>query len=518
MDRTTFGDAVVSSHGQATQAGMDILSAGGNAIDAALAANAVLGVIAPEMCGVGGDLFALTHRPGLHKPLALNASGPAGAGADISELNGHATVPPNHPLSVTVPGCVQGWHQLAATLGRMPLSDTLVPAIRLATTGFPASSELSRSLMDRADELSSRQASEGLYLGRTAPRPGERLKRPSLARTLSDIASGGAEAFYEGVAGRSISDATGGRITTEDLAAYRAQWVDPLGLDVLGSTAWTVPPNSQGYVTLATLWIFEQLDAPSDPAEPAYHHALIEAYRAAVHDRDAVLADPDFGSWAGPELLEPSRLASRAAACDSNAISRWPAPSDRSGGTTFVAVVDRDGIAISLIQSNYHGIGSGIGAGTAGFFLHNRGVGFNLEPGHPNMLLAGKRPRHTLSPTLWTRDDELDLILGTRGGNQQPQLLAQVATHLRYANLTPPAAQHMARWAIRSDQAQGTITVEDGFPAKAFSGLRQLGYEIESAAVYEESFGPVSLISVDPSGLRTAASDPRVATSSAAVR
>ncbi len=520
MLRSTFGDAAVTSHAQATQAAMEILAGGGNAIDAAVAANAVLGVIAPEMCGVGGDLFALVHRPGLSQPLALNASGPAGSGADPSELKGRAEMPPDHPLSVTIPGCVDGWGRLVGEYGRMSLSDILVPAIRLAVGGFPASPELSRSLTERSDELAPQPASDGLYPGGRAPAPGARLFRPGLGRTLSEMASDGPQAFYGGFAGRSISEATGGRITMEDLTGYAAEWVEPLGIELFGRTAWTVPPNSQGYVTLAALWIFSQLDAPRDPSDPAYHHAMIEAYRAAVFDRDEVLADPDFAGVASAELLAPKRLAPRVGAFDPAVAGSWPPPTEMPGGTTFLAVVDRDGIAVSLIQSNYHGLGSGIGAGSAGFVLHNRGLGFTLDRDHPNSLAPGKRPRHTLAPTLWTRHEQLDLVLGTRGGNQQPQLLTQVAAHLAHAEQTPHAAQQMPRWTLSSfGPGEGShLHVESGLPSATLDGLGERGHRVEQRARYEESFGPVAVIAVDPGGLRTAAADPRVTTSSAAVR
>lgn len=520
MQRYTFGDAAVTPHELSTQAAMEVMAAGGNAVDAAVAANAVLGVVAPQTCGVGGDLFALVIRPGLDKPLALNASGPAGARADAAELRGLSEVPGEHALSVTVPGCVQGWSELLLECGRIPFSDILVPAIRLASEGFPADPELAHALHDRFDEMAAQSASDGLFPRGSPPRAGERLTRPGLARTLSEIAADGASAFYGGMAGRSISEATGGRITVEDLTAYRASWVEPLGLELFGRTAWTVPPNSQGYVTLAALWIFSQLDAPPDPADPHYHHALIEACRAAAYDRDTVLSDPAFSPLSAEELIEPSRLEPRAAAIDTRRAGTWTAPEGRGAGTGFIAVVDRDGIGISLIQSNYRGIGSGIGAGAAGFFLHNRGAGFSLVPDNNNFLAPGKRPRHTLAPMLWTDQGRLSLLLGTRGGNQQPQLLAQVAAHLLHAGLTEAAAQQAPRWTLEPAGAgeSSAVLLESDLADLIGEDLIKRGHLTVRRSRLEGHFGPVGVVTVDRTGLRAAAADPRVPSAGVAAR
>ncbi len=245
--------------------------------------------------------------------------------------------------------------------------------------------------------------------------------------------------------------ATGGRITMEDLAGMRSDWVQPLGLDVFGLTGWTVPPNSRGYVTLATVWLFEQLEPPLDPENPDFFHLLIEAYRSVAWELGDLVTDPDFAPLPPEELLNPDRLSRRLDRIDRTSVASWPPAAAPPGGTAYLCVLDRAGMGVSLIQSNYTGFGGGISAEGTGFFLHNRGAGFNLRPGHPNELAPGKRPLHTLSPTLWTKDGRLELLLGTRGGSYQPQILVQIAANLLYAGLAPRETQARPRWVIDPD-------------------------------------------------------------------
>lgn len=513
----TYTDAVVTPHELATQAGLEVLASGGNAVDGAIAANAVLGVVAPETCGIGGDLFAMVWRTGLPTPLTLNASGWAGSAVSVEGVAGE--LPLDHPATVTIPGCVAGWKALADECGRMPLADVLEPAVRLATDGFPTSPALARALDRRSAQLAPQASGRELYPSGTAPRTGQLLRRRLLAATLTELADGGPTAFYEGAAGRAITEAVAGMITTSDLAAYSPDWVDPLSLDLFGRTAWTVPPNTQGYLTLAALGVFERLDPPADVTDVGYVHLLVEAYRALAAGRDALVADPHSAA-APDDLLGSDLLDAIATDVDRGRAKAWPQPGRRGGGTAYLCAIDRDGIGISLIQSNFHGIGSGIGAGAAGFFLHNRGAGFTLEPGHPNVLAPGKRPLHTLAPTLWTNAGELELLLGTRGGRQQPQLLAQVAAHLFHVGATPRAAQELPRWTIHqiAPGSPSELRVEERMPRAVTAGLEERGHAVATAGAYESGWGPVSLIHVDEAGLRTAEPDPRVPTATAAVR
>jgi gamma-glutamyltranspeptidase/glutathione hydrolase len=512
------GPIAVTPHQLASNAAFTIMSRGGSAVDGAIAANAVLAVVLPTTCGPGGDLFALVHVPGTEVPVALNASGRSGSGADAESLRSvkFDDVPLQGPLSITIPGCIDGWEALLGRFGRFGFEKALKPAITLADEGFPVSPELAAGLARIRDLVADQPAARRLYPDGAAPKPGTTLRRPDLAGTLRTIAIGGRKAFYEGKVGTAITAATQGGITSEDLTANQASWVDPIGIHVFGRDAWTVPPNSQGYLTLAAAWLFEQMDVRADPVDPAYHHALIEAYRAVAWERDDLVADPATAPLEPELLLDPSRLVDRLERFSPDTAAHWPGPTSAPGGTAYLCFRDADGMSVSLIQSNFHGIGSGIGAGDTGVFLHNRGAGFSLRPGHPNELLPGKRPLHTLSPTLWTRNGEFAALLGTRGGNQQPQILLQMAAHMFAAGMSPAAAQGVPRWTIPAfgPDTDSRISVEGAFPTDVRFGLARRGHDVtvmESEAM--PGWGPVSAIVAGEDGDHAAA-DPRVSTAS----
>ncbi len=512
------GAVAVTPHALATAAAIEVVADGGNAADAAVAANAVQGVVAPETCGIGGDLFALVWRPGDSWPRALNASGRAGSRVSAARLraSGHTEVPRHGAASVTVPGCVDGWEEVLTAAGTRPLARVLAPAID-AAAGFPASPELCTALTSLRDELAGVPAAAALYPGGAPPAPGQVLARPGLARTLDAIAADGRGAFYGGPAGEGIVAATGGEITTEDLARRQADWVEPLGADVWGLQAWTIPPNSQGWLTLAAAWLLARLDPPADPADPAWVHAQVEAYRAVAWERDDLVADPDRLATPPADLVDPDRLEARLADISPDRPASWPATAPAPGGTAYLCVVDADGMAVSLIQSNFHGIGSRRGAGESGVLLHNRGAGFTLDPGHPNELAPGRRPLHTLSPTLWTRAGALDLVLGTRGGDQQPQYLLQAAAARYGLGDAPGAAQQRPRWSmLLAPGAPSRLQVEKRMAAAVVAGLRARGHPVEVAGPWMGGWGPVSAIAVDGDGTKTGAADPRVSTAAAA--
>jgi len=489
------------------------MEGGGNAVDAAIAANAVLAVVAPETCGIGGDLFALIHRPGSSKPDCLNASGRAGSNANAASLRdaGYTEMPIRHRATITTPGCVDGWEALNARFGSWSISDLVGPALDLAENGFPVSAELAGTIASRVDELAHQPSAAPFYPDGSAAETGDKITRPLLAATLREIADGGRDAFYGGRFGSALVEATENRITRDDLAVDQAQWVEPLGLALFGDTAWTVPPNSQGYVTLATLAIFELLGPPPDADHPDFQHLLIEAYKAASFDRDDCATDPTTAPMTGLELLEDRRLGDRAELIDRSRVATWPSQRDVPGGTAYLCTIDGDGMGVSFIQSNFHGIGSGYSAGDTGVWLHNRGGGFTLEPGHPNELSPGRRPLHTLAPTLWTSPGRLAMLLGTRGGHLQPQLLVQIAAGLYAAGDSLYEAQTRPRWSL--DDLNGPLHVEPGM--QGIRGLRDLGHNIDEQPGPVAAWGPVSVISIDESGVRTAAADPRVATASA---
>ncbi len=514
-----FGNTAATPHERSTQAALEVMEAGGNAVDGALAANAVQGVVAPETCGVGGDLFALVQGPGPGPVSCLNASGRAGSGAGAEALRdrGHSRMPIYGPETITVPGCVDGWYALAGRFGSRPLSETLAPALRLAREGFPASVELALTLERHAATLRTQPSARPLYPDGQPPAAGQRVTRPYLATTLESIISG-RDAFYLDRIGSGVTGATIGAITPDDLARSQADWVEPLSLDLFGHTAWTAPPNSQGYLTLATLAIFGMLGVNTEVDHPDYWHTLIEAYRAMAWERDQILADPGGGSYPS-RRLDPDRLRRRAATIDPRrAVDRPLRPSAR-GGTAYMCAVDRDGMAASLIQSNFHGIGSGLSAGRTGVWLHNRGAGFTLTPGHPNELAPGRRPLHTLSPTIWTRGGRLAAVLGTRGGHQQPQLLAQVAAAHFHASLDPAAAQVLPRWTIdKLNHPSSAPGVESRLDDRLIENLRARGHAITRKGPWMRDWGPVSLIRVHRGGLREAVADPRVETALALSR
>ncbi|MFH1331069.1 MAG: gamma-glutamyltransferase [Actinomycetota bacterium] len=516
----TTGAVAVTPHHLATAAALKILAAGGNAADAAVAANAVQGMVDPSTCGPGGDLFALVHRPGFDAPEALNASGRGGSGLDAAALRsaGHDRLPRRCPAAVTAPGCVDGWLALAHRYGTRSLTALLAPAIHLGEEGFPVSADLAEALERLHGVVTGQASAVELYPEGRPPRAGEMLRRPRLAATLRAIAAEGREALYAGAAGEAITEATGGILTAANLSREHAEWVEPIGIDVFSHRLWTIPPNSQGYLTGAAAWLLEQWAPPGDPTSPAFHHAVVECYRAIAGEGDALVADPGHLPLPAGRLLDPERLRPLVGTLrPDRVVPRSPARPE-PGGTAYLAVLDAAGMGVSLIQSNFTGIGSGLSAGGTGVWLHNRGACFSLQPGHPNEAAPGKRPRHTLSPTLWTREGRLALLLGTRGGYQQPQYLLQAAALLFVAGLGPEAAQAQPRWHMEDDAAgnSSVFVAESRMPEDLVAGLRRLGHTVAPGPPLAADWGPVSVVAVAADGTRTAAADPRVATAQAA--
>lgn len=516
-----FDGVVVSPHVLSTQAGMEALDRGGSAIDAAIACNAVQGMVAPETCGIGGDLFALIHHAG--EVTALNASGWAGSNVSAEALRdeGLTMIPQHHAAGVTIPGCVAGWFALHERYGRRPMQDNLRRAVELGKGGFPASTEYSRATHRVAEFLSDHEAGAQLLVDGRPPERGERVQRPNLAATLERICDEGPAAFYGGGVAANVSKAVGGLITPDDVAAYVPDWVAPISTEVLGVTGWTIPPNSQGYVTLAALKVFEAVTPTMDPDDPRWTHSLIEAYRAVAAERDDVVCDPAHAPLPQDRLLAMDRLMAIAERLSVDSVTARSRPTSKPGGTMSMCAVDGHGTGISFIESNFRGIGSGIGAGDSGFILHDRGGGFDLRPGHPNEIGPGKRPLHTLSPTIWTSGKLLRAVMSTRGGHQQPQLLAQVAALLFGAGRSPGAAQAAPRWTMRelgAITASSTVDVEPAMPEHITDALTAYGHSIRRQDERMPGWGPISLIDVAGTGLRTAAADPRVDTAAAAAR
>ena len=513
-------NAVVTPHSLSADAGRQILLSGGNAVDAAVAAVAAQGVVAPETCGLGGDLFALIHSPGWDRPRALNSSGRAGSNASAAHLRdaGAPRIPGDHPAAVTIPGCVDGMTTLVADLGNLEIAQVLQPAIDLAREGFEVSTEQASAFGRQADVYATNPAVADFYPDGRPVERGDHVVRRDLADTLQTVAEGGRQAFYGGRAGEDVSAAVDGLITLDDMSVSQAAWIDPIAVGVAGLTAWTIPPNSQGYLGPATLAVFEMLDPPEDSSDPLWWHLLIEAYRCLAWERDDVVSDPDTLALPAHLLLDRARLERAASRVSRATTGTWPEAIGHLSSTAYLCVADAEGTAVSIIQSNYRGTGSPFGASRSGFLLQDRGMGFTLMPGHPNELGPGKRPLHTLSPTLWSLGDQPRWVLGTRGGAVQPQLIAQVAARAIIGDETLETAQGAPRWTV-SQFGPGSVSqpaVEPGVPDLVLSELESRGHQMSKLEQTQPGWGPVSIIGLD-GDLRPAAADPRVDTTAALV-
>jgi len=508
--------AVCSVDHLASEAGVAILRAGGSAADAAVATSAVLAVTTQHMCGMGGDLFALVHHES-GAPAVLNASGRAGSGADPDRLraDGHVRMPFRGDIrSVPVPGCVDGWLALHARFGRLPLADVLAPAITYADGGFPASPTLAASVPAIVDLPGAED-----YAAAMSVRPGTLIRRPSIATALRAIVAEGRDGWYGGAFGEALLALGEGEYTTDDLAHVNADWVEPLGVRVWGHDVWTVPPSSQGYLTLAGAWIADRLDLPSDPDDPAWAHLLIESARQAAFDRDDVLHEHADG----PALVAPARLTPRRDAVDAQVAATSLGDAYRAGGTIHLATCDRDRMGVSLIQSNASGFGALPVPGIR-VFLQNRGIGFNLVPGHPAEYGPRKRPPHTLSPALVTSPGgALTHVLGTMGGDTQPQVLLQLLARLLHAGHSPGRAVAAGRWGLAAGDSGFTTWTEGGrvrvqleanAPERWAAGLRQRGHDVHAIPAFDASVGHAHVIAVEGDVL-AAATDPRPRTGSA---
>jgi gamma-glutamyltranspeptidase/glutathione hydrolase len=419
---------------------------------------------------------------------------------------------------VTVPGCIDGLETLATTLGRLPLAVDLEPAIALARDGFEVSSEQAAAFSRRAEVYSTNPAVAGFYRDGIPAEKGDHVRRESLAATLEAVAREGRVGFYEGVAGEDISEATSGLITRDDLSHSQADWIEPIGVDVAGLTSWTIPANSQGYLGPGTLAVFEMLGAPDDPEDPDWWHLIIESYRCLAWERNDVLGDPDHLTFPPNLLLDRARLERAAGTVSLERTGIWPRPTGSASGTAYLCVADSEGMAVSIIQSNYRGTGSPFGARRSGFLLHDRGTGFSLMPGHPNELAPGRRPLHTLSPTLWTSGDQPRWILGTRGGAVQPQLVAQVAARAILGSFGLDQTQAAPRW-TQSEFGPGSGSgpvFEPGVDEKILSSLRARGHSVQVTDSPQQGWGPVSIIEL-AGNTRRAAPDPRVDTATAVI-
>jgi gamma-glutamyltranspeptidase / glutathione hydrolase len=520
---------VASSQPLASQAGLSVLMAGGNAADAAIATAAALNVTEPTSTGIGGDCFALYYKAQTGEITALNGSGRAPAQLDLALLGRQnitrdGALPPFHAHTVTVPGACAGWCDLLARHGSLALPDVLAPAIGLAEDGFPVA-PITAHFWARGAERQLRAAPGGdaLLIDGRAPRAGEIFRNLGLARTLRAVAEGGQEAFYGGEIAAAIASrvqAAGGVLTTADLAAHTSTWDEPISTHYRGMRVWECPPNGQGLAALLALNILEGFDLGGlDAGDSRRWHYMIEAMRLAFADTNWYVADPRFSDVPLSGLLSKDYASRRRELIRPHRASldvRQGAPAAGSD-TVYLCVVDGQGNACSFINSNYMGFGTGLvpegRQGSWGFTLQNRGHNFSLDPRHPNALAPGKRPYHTIIPGMITReaDGSLYAPFGVMGGFMQPQGHMQVVVAMLDDGLDPQAALDRPRFCIEPAAADGTVALERGLPQALVNDLRALGHPLKpDVGGYERAlFGRGQIIRRDGDGILWAGSDPR---------
>jgi gamma-glutamyltranspeptidase / glutathione hydrolase len=496
---------MATSQPLASAAGLDALRAGGNAVDAAVTAAAVLAVVEPTMTGIGGDLFALVFDARAGRLLGLNASGRTGraASADALRRAGHDRIPARGPLAVTVPGAVAGWAELLARHGTFTLERALRPAIEYAAHGFPVAEIVAGQWQSVEAELAADPGAAATFLsGGRAPRAGDVFRNPELAATLERVAQGGRDAFYGGSVARDICRhlaERGGLLDERDFAACAAEWVTPVGTTFHGAHVFELPPNTQGFVVLEMLNMLEGDDLRAlGHNSAACLHLIIEAKRVAFADRDAWLADHAHvparlldrlisKGYARERraLVDPSRAAAQVLPLawrggDGDDGVATPVPTG-AGDTVYLTAVDADGNAVSLIQSLFESFGSAVVPPGTGVALHNRGSLFVLDPDHPNALGPGKRPLHTLIPAMALRGGRPWLSFGVMGGDLQPQGHVQVLVNLIVFGMNVQEAGDAAR--VR--HSAGGVAVESGIDDRARAGLEERGHTlVESPGVF----------------------------------
>jgi len=512
----------------ASTAGSAMLAQGGSAADAAVATGTVMAVVGPHLCGLGGDVLAMVAAPG-SAPVALLSVGRAGRGSDAAAMRaqGMTVMPLRGDIrSVQVPGAVDGWLALHERYGRLALDDVLAPAIELADGGFPAS-----IMLALASHLVHALPGAGELCPDGPLDIGQRVRVPGIARTLRAIARDGRAAFYEGAFGAGLLELGRGHFHPDDFATSAASWCAPLHVQAWGHDLWTVPPPSQGYLTLAGAWVAEASGLGTDPADPQWAHLLVECWRAVGYDRPDVL----FDGADGEALLHCSRLDSAAARVD----GERAAPPDvvagngsvaphvarlGDGDTTHLCAMDGDGLGISLTQSNALDFGSHLVEPATGVFLHNRGVGFSLAAGHPAEVTPGRRPPHTLSPMLVTgQDGALTHLVGAMGGDAQPQIISQLLARLLHSGQDPATAIAAPRLTLDAPAAGPfrlwwgddlTVTVESDAPAAWLDGLAGRGHRVQPIRPFDPvAVGCAQIITgaraADGSLRLAGASDPR---------
>jgi gamma-glutamyltranspeptidase/glutathione hydrolase len=484
-----------TSHPLASQIAIDVLKQGGSAIDAAIAANAALGLMEPTGSGIGGDLFAIVWDAETEKLYGLNASGrsPKNLTLDYFKENDYKSIPALGPLPVSVPGCVDGWFELHKKFGKLPMTQVLDPAITYAREGFPLSEVIAYYWQRNARILQKYPGFEEVFMpGGEAPKKGEIFKNPYLADTYEKIAKDGRDAFYKGEMAQEIADYVqeqGGFLSYNDLASHTSEWVEPVSANYRGYDVWELPPNGQGTAALQILNILEGYDIASMGfGSKEYIHHFVEAKKLAFEDRAKFYADMDFADVPIETLISKDYADERRKLIRANRAARsYPAGEIEQGNTIYLTVADKDGNMVSLIQSNYRGMGSGMTPGKLGFVLQDRGELFSLEQGHMNVYEPGKRPFHTIIPAFITKDGKPFMSFGVMGGAMQPQGHAQIvvnmidfgmnvqeagdAPRIRHTGSSQPTGEQMTNG--------GTVHLESGIDYEVIRELMKMGHRID---------------------------------------
>ncbi len=491
---------VATSQPLATQIGLDILKRGGNAIDAAIAANAALGLMEPTGNGMGGDLFAIVWDAKSGKLYGYNGSGRAPQSLSLQWFkdNGYTKVPPYGPLPVTTPGTVDGWFALHGRFGKLPMKDVLAPAIGYAREGFPVSELIAWYWNLSVPRLSKFPGfSEQFTIDGRAPAKGEIWKNPHLANTLETLARGGRDAFYKGAIAHTIADyikSQGGFLSAADLAAHKGEWVEPVSTNYRGYDVWELPPNGQGIAALQMLNILEGYDLKGYGfGSPEHIHLFVEAKKLAFADRAKFYADADFVTVPVARLISKEYAAARRKLIAMDKAANAVAPGDfkLDGDTIYLTTADQWGNMVSLIQSNYRGMGSGMAPPGLGFILQDRGEMFVLKEGHANTFAPGKRPFHTIIPAFITKDGKPWLSFGVMGGDTQPQAHALIVSNLVDFGMSlqeagdAPRILHDGSTSPEGQVSEmtdgGAIQLETGFDYASIRALMRLGHKVEFA-------------------------------------
>jgi gamma-glutamyltranspeptidase / glutathione hydrolase len=486
----------------AAQVGLDVLKAGGSAVDAAIATNAALGLMEPTSCGLGGDLFAIVWDAKTKKLAGLNASGRSAYKASIAAYRerGLAQVPTTGALSWSVPGCADGWAELHKKFGKLPLARLLEPSIRYAEEGFPVSEVIAGYWRAGEARLSEDPGSAATFLvhGR-APRAGQVFKNPALARCYREIAAGGRDAYYKGRIAKelvALCEKNGGLFTLKDFEDHTSTWVEPVGTNYRGYDVWELPPPGQGIAALQMLNLLEGYDLKKfGPNSADWWHLFLEAKKVAFADRARYYADPEFAKVPVQELISKSYAQKRRELIDLAKARTDLEPGDPRAGageTTYLCVVDGDRNCVSLIQSNYMGFGSGLCSAELGFGVQNRGTLFAMDESHPNKLEPHKRPFHTIIPAMVTKGGKPWLVFGVMGGDMQPQGHVEVLVNLIDFGMNVQQAGEAARVehvgsatpkGQPGDADGGTIQAEPGIPAAVVQELEKRGHRVQRVRV-----------------------------------